>query len=336
LTLIGSIGILSAFALFNPATPAPSRAEARVQRAPALVAGPGRVEPVSEQIAVGAGLADLISSIAVAEGERVRQGQIIATLDDKEYRAQVSAAAARLLHGQSELQRVINGARVQERRAAEAARSEAQAVLKNTATTLERQRSLYRDGLIAREQVERAEREYQVAKAQLEAATEQHSLIAGDAREEDRAAAEATVALAQALLEEGRARLEKTRVRAPVAGIILRVHQRSGEIARPDVPIVTLADDTTLRVRMEVDETDVGLIRTGQPAYVTASAYGQQRFRGVVVRISDVLGRKTIRTDDPGERLDTDVLETLIELDGGQRLPLGLRVDAFIVVRSDP
>jgi HlyD family secretion protein len=333
MTLIGSIGILSAYALVNPTTPAPSTAEARVRVEPALVAGPGRVEPISEQVAVAARLADVITSIRVTEGERLHPGQIIATLDDTEYQAQVSAAAARLRRGQSEFQRLINGPRVPERRASEAAVSEARAVLKNTEITLERQRMLFGDGLIAREQVERAEREYQVAKAQMEAVVEQHSLLVGEPREEDRIAAESTVVLAQAQLDEERARLAKTVIRAPVAGIVLRVHQRPGEIARTELPIVTLADDSKLRVRMEVDETDIGLIRPGQAAYVTAPAYPQRRFRGVVGRISNVLGRKAIRTDAPGERLDMEVLETLIELDDGERLPLGLRVDAFIVLR---
>ena len=43
-----------------------------------------------------------------------------------------------------------------------------------------------------------------------------------------------------------------------------------------------------------------------------------------------MLGRKNVRTDDPAEKVDTKVLETLVELDEGTRLPIGLRVDAFL------
>ena len=49
-----------------------------------------------------------------------------------------------------------------------------------------------------------------------------------------------------------------------------------------------------------------------------------------MVRVGRILGRKNIRTDEPAERMDTKVLETLMELDPGQSLPLGLRVDSFI------
>jgi HlyD family secretion protein len=71
-------------------------------------------------------------------------------------------------------------------------------------------------------------------------------------------------------------------------------------------------------------------VTAGQQAWVTADAYGDRRFAGTVLRVGEVLGRKNIRTDEPGERVDTKVLETLIDLEPGTRLPVGLRVDAFI------
>ena len=74
-------------------------------------------------------------------------------------------------------------------------------------------------------------------------------------------------------------------------------------------------------------------IRVGQRASVTAAAYGGQKFLGRVIRVGQVLGRKNVRTEEPAERVDTKILETLVELDPGQRLPLGLRVDAFLEVK---
>jgi hypothetical protein len=89
-----------------------------------------------------------------------------------------------------------------------------------------------------------------------------------------------------------------------------------------------------LRVRVDVDETDVGKIRLGQRAYVTADAYSNQKFWGQVVRIGQMLGKKNIWRDDPAERVDTKILETLVELDSNQTLPLGLRVEAFILMKN--
>ena len=49
-----------------------------------------------------------------------------------------------------------------------------------------------------------------------------------------------------------------------------------------------------------------------------------------MIRVGEMLGRKNVHTDDPAEKVDTKVLETLVELDEGTRLPIGLRVDAFL------
>jgi HlyD family secretion protein len=68
----------------------------------------------------------------------------------------------------------------------------------------------------------------------------------------------------------------------------------------------------------------------GQTAYVTADAFGARRFRGHVIRVGQVLGKKNVRTDEPTERVDQKILETLLELDDGRELPIGLRVQAFI------
>ena len=54
----------------------------------------------------------------------------------------------------------------------------------------------------------------------------------------------------------------------------------------PD-PIVTIGDKNILRVRMDVDETDVDRAHVGQRVYVTADAYGKQKFWGHVVRVGE-------------------------------------------------
>jgi HlyD family secretion protein len=115
----------------------------------------------------------------------------------------------------------------------------------------------------------------------------------------------------------------------------LRRFHRVGEsvsngATTPD-PIFAIGDTSTLCVRVDVDEDDVSRLAFGQKAYVTADAYGNQRFWGHVVRVGEELGPKNVRTDQPTERVDRKILETLVELDHGVQLPVGLRVNAFIV-----
>jgi HlyD family secretion protein len=297
-----------------------------------LIAAPGRVEAVSEEIRVSSELSGRLHSVPVEEGDRVRKGQVIAQIENADYIARAANAEATLAQRKAELDRTINGARSQERRAAEASLQAAKAVLENARREAERRRSLADREMISRDEAERYERVYQVAQAEYERAAQEFSLVDADARVEDRQKAEAAVAEAEAQLAEARAYLEKTYIRAPLDGVVLRKLRHTGESVSTqfDSPVVTLADDSILRVRLDVDEIDVAHLHVGQPAFVTAEAYGSQRFTGHIIRVGRILGRKNVRTDEPSERVDTKILETLVELDPGQKLPLGLRVDAYV------
>ena len=299
---------------------------------PAPAAGPGLVEPVSEEVRVSAQVGGRLEQVLVDEGQRVTAGQVLAIIDNRDYRARVASARADLALRDAARRRVENGARVQERQEAAADVAEADAVLANATADAERMRGLLRERVISKAESDDAERAERVARARVEAARQRLDLITAGARDEDRAQASADVGLAHARLEDATALFEKTLIRAPIDGIVLRRHRRSGESVSTqfDSPIVTIADDRVRRVRVDVDEADIGRIALGQSAYVTADAFGARRFSGKVVRVGQLLGRKNVRTDEPTERVDTKVLETLLELDDGRELPFGLRVQAFI------
>ena len=307
---------------------------------PNLIAGPGRVEPHSEDIKLGAELSGKLKKILVEEGDQVTRGEVLAELENSDYRAQVNSAEAEVQQREAELRKVVNGARLAERREAMSSVNEAEAVMNNARSEMERRKKLYAAGVISREEADRYAKEYDVAKARFEENRQRHTLVDEAAREEDRSAAEANLAAARARLEQARAVLAKSYVRSPIDGTVLKKHHRAGESVstfstNPD-PIFTLGDTQALRVRVDVDESDVSKLAVGQRAYVTADAYGAKKFWGHVVRVGQEMGPKNVRTDEPTERVDTKILETLVELDGKADLPIGLRVDAFIVDTHEP
>ena len=308
---------------------------ASTRNTPRMIAGPGRVEPSSEDIKIGSELSGRLKSVNVEEGDAIQRGQVLAELENADYRAQVESARANVIAKQAVLRKVINGARRQERDEARSSVNEAKAVTENAKSELHRRQELFSAGVVSREELERYAREADVAQAKYEAAVQQHALVDDRAREEDQSLAEADLQLAQAQLAEAQARYDKTFIRSPIDGTILRKHHRSGESVSnsstvPD-PVLTIGDRKALRVRVDVDETDVSKVNIGQRAYVTADAFGTQKFWGHVVRVGQQLGPKNVRTDEPTEKVDTKILETLVELDPGSHLPDGLRVDAFIV-----
>lgn len=320
------VGRSSVQASVAPANTAASPAAGRV------IAAAGRVEPVSEELKIGSELDGRLRRVPVEEGQAVRAGQVIAELDNADFAARVQLARAQVAERQSELERLVNGSRHQERNEAAAQVREAQVVVDNAKLERERRQGLLDRGAVSRTEFDTVDREYRVARARLEAISERKALVDDVTRPEDIARAKAEVAAAKARLEEAESLLAKTIIRSPIDGVILRKKLRAGESvsSKGEPPVVTLGNLSRLRIRVDVDESDVARLSVGQTAWATAPAYGETRFTGKVVEIGRILGRKNIRTDEPSERVDTKILETLVELDAGQTLPVGLRVDVFL------
>jgi HlyD family secretion protein len=294
----------------------------------------GRIEPASEEIRVAAAMTGRLAEVALDEGQPVSRGQVVATLENDDHLARVQAAVANVGIARAALDRVINGARPSEREEAAAAVREAQAVLARAEREAARQQGLADKRLGSGQDLDNARSDLDVARAQVARSQAHLAVVDSPAREDEQARAEAELALGQARLAEARAIYEKSFVRSPIDGVVLRRFRRAGEQVTEmgDTPILAVGDLSQLRVRAEVDEADIDLLRLGQNAYIEATAYGERRIPGKVVRIGNLMGRKQIVSDDPAERKDSRVLEVLIDLEPGIAMPVGLRVDAFIVL----
>jgi multidrug resistance efflux pump len=221
------------------------------ERSGIVAAGPGRVEAVSEEVRVSAQVSGRLQAVLVEENDRISAGQLVATIDNADYRARVASAEAMVRLREAEAHKVHNGARAQERRDAEAAVREAAAVVDNAQADVGRRRDLYRDAVISRAEIDKAEEAFNVSRAKLDSARERLSLLDAGSRDEDRARADAEVALARAALDEARAVLQKTFIRAPIGGVVLRKHRRAGESVSTqfESPVLTIADRSRLRGR---------------------------------------------------------------------------------------
>ena len=311
---------------------APQGTETTDDRQPvAAVAAPGRVEPRSEEIRVGVDITGKVRALLVGEGERVETSAVLVVLENAEYVARLATARAVVAEKQAALQRVVAGAREQERLEAVAATDEARTIVDNKKADWTRRKGLFEGGVISREESERSEHDFLAADARYRAAVQRQALLFDAARPEDVSRARADLDMALGAVAEAESALAKTVIRSPIAGVVLRTHVRAGETVAPspDLPLVTVADVSSLRVRAEVDEADIGLVYLGQRAWITAPAYGDRRVFGSVVSVAPILGRKKLTRDEPTERIDTKVLEVLVELQPGQQLPIGLRVDTF-------
>ena len=335
--ILMGIGVLtlvaSTWAMTAGRSGAAAAATAPAAKASDVIAAPGRVEAMTESVDISAEITGRLEQVYVDEGDRVNAGQVIATIDPSDARAKLASAEAQLSIAKADLDRLLNGARVEERREADAQRKQAEAAFMQTENERQRRADLFREGFLSQEELERADRDMKLARARLDELTERASVVSASAREDEKARATAAVALAESQVAQSRSMLAKTEIRAPQAGTILRRYRKTGEVVAPEAGtnlIYTMADTSRLRVRVDVDETDVARLAVGQRVEVRADAYGDTRFGGVVSRVGQMLGAKNLRTDRPTEKNDAKILETMVDLDAGVRLPLGLRVDVFI------
>jgi HlyD family secretion protein len=305
------------------------------------IAARGRVEgATSQEIKLASRVVGRLKEVTVNDGDRIAKGQIVAVLENNDLQAQVEQSRASVRHAQAALERLQNGARPEERAASRAAMNEAQAAADNARQNFERSQKLFQEGgIISQSVLDQAERDGKMAKARLESAQENYKLVMAPPRSEDVASAQAELALARAQLAQAQDNYDNTFVRSPVDGVVVKRYMNPGESISYESlyqPIVSVSDTTHLRVRTEIDETDIGKIQIGQHAAIRCDAFRGQTFYGHVVRISGGLGPKKIQTDNPVEKIDMDVLESFVELDPGTPLRVGLRVDVYIeLARKD-
>lgn len=297
------------------------------------VAAAGLVEPRGEERIVIAESVGKLKRVYIDEGDRVTKDQLLAELENSEQAAMVVQAKAIVALREAALTKLKNGARVEERQAAAAALAQSEADLKWRRLELERRESLRnQQAVISQQELDLARGQYDGSVASRDRAKAHLDEINNGARREDIAIAQAQLDQAKGELDRAVALLEKTQIRSPVDGIVLKRELREGESVTTlnPLPLARIGDMSQLFVRAEVDELDIANIAVGQHAVVSADALAGKSFNGKIVRVSKRMGRRQARSDNPAEKQDTRVLEALIALDGEPPLPVGLRVDVKI------
>jgi HlyD family secretion protein len=271
----------------------------------------------------------------------------------------VRQAEASLAGAQARLQQLLAGPRPEEVAQAEQAVRLAQAELDLAQREFERSEQLFKEGLVARQQLDQAEARLRSARAQHQSATERLNQVRSGPTAEQIAEARAAARQAEAALEQARARsledpvreqeiaaaraqvtlarsslfnveqrLAETVIRAPVSGVVAR---RSVEVGQSVIggsvgaTVLTLAVDQPLLAKVMVDEGDVARVRPGLRVEIRAEGLPDDRFTGRTLAVS------------PNAQTVSNVVqyEVTVQVEDPQRLlRLGMSVDAEFIVTS--
>lgn len=225
---------------------------ASIERGPLsrLVTATGTVNPMST-VQVGSYVSGPIKALFADFNSPVTQGQRVAQIDPRPFLVKVKQAAANL---------ATAGAQVEKD----------QADLDFKRQVLRRSRELFERNLIARQEAEAAERDYEQARAQLQL---------DQARVEQNAAA----------LEEARINLGYTDITSPVDGVVVSRNVDVGQTvaASFQTPVLFLIaqDLTKMQVNSNVSESDIGVVAEQQRVFFTVDAYPERKFWGAVTQV---------------------------------------------------
>jgi membrane fusion protein, multidrug efflux system len=240
----------------------------------------------ADQISIASHIAGYVQSIPVRDNETVKQGQLVATIRDDDYRAKVASAEAAVATAQSAVDVLAGQAilQIQKIAAASAEVRAAEAGLIQTRLQHARQRALIGDGTTSERELESAEADedrLSAARDQkaAELAAEQQMLqvIRTEGLE-----AQQTVKTKQAELELARIDLGYTRIVSPAAGQLSERASLPGEYVTPGTKIGLVVPLPNVWVVANFRESQMAHMYPGQPAVVTVDSVPDTRFRGTV------------------------------------------------------
>ncbi len=272
----------------------------------------------TDDVVVSPQVGGRLDSLAVVEGDSVREGQLVAVIAP----AELAADRAFYAHNADALASQIT-ARQADLAAAEAQASEARATLAKARRTFERDSSVVGAGGITREALDQAHAAAEVAGARADAAEKQvvaaRSALAAARQQRDAAAAEVTKA---------DVRLGYSEVRAPIPGIVDVRAVTRGEVVSAGQPIVTLVDPDDLWVRADVEESYIDRIRIGDTLRVRLPS-GEVRQGKVFYRGVDA--DYATQRDVSRTKRDIKTFEVRLRVDNGDRR-LALGMTAYVLL----
>ncbi|MBD3730961.1 MAG: HlyD family efflux transporter periplasmic adaptor subunit [Sphingomonadales bacterium] len=226
-----------------------------------------------------------IAEMAVDEGDRVKQGDILARLDLDPLNNRLAETDAQIGVAEANLAKLRNGSRPQEIAQAQARYSAAQAELTRARAEYDRRRPLVESGAISRSLWDQTTAQLRAAQAQAAEAQQALSLVRQGPRAEDIAAARAQLGSAQAMRNSIRTDIEDTALVAPESGVVMTRAVEPGAVVQPTQTVLSLSIDRPLRVRGWIGEPDMWRISPGMAVEVSTDG-NPRTYKGKIASIS--------------------------------------------------
>ena len=241
-----------------------------------------------------------VTQMLVAEGARVKQGELIATIDDSRYAARLAEARQRAQSLEADLARLMHGSRPEEIARTQAVMEGLRAIYENAKAVYARTAELLPQGVASTEDRDNAQAQLRSARGSYEAAKQAYMLAVKGPRAEDIAAARHAYEAAAAAAALAQREFADTRLYAPVDGVVEDRILQPGDMASPGIPVYTIALTEPLWVRAYAPESELGRIRLGMPATIGTDSYPGRVYHGWIGYLSPTseFTPKTVETPE--------------------------------------
>lgn len=273
-------------------------------------------------------VAGRIERIFVREGDWVREGQVLAQMDDQVVRLQAEQAAGALSAAQAQFEKARKGVRSEELQNAEASLAQAEKDLATAEQNFQRSERLFKEGAISRSKFEDGQRQFQNAQTQVDNARRSVQMMQKGASSEELGMAESQVKAVQAQYDLAMLQLGYAQVTTPIAGRVAKVHTDQGNMAAQTTPLVTVVQEDPILVKIPMPEKYYGDVKARSAfieARVSPNALPGETFAGRVSAVSS--------TVDPASR--TFTVEVSLG-NGGGKLHSGMYAGVDLIMERIP
>ncbi|MCA9599208.1 MAG: efflux RND transporter periplasmic adaptor subunit [Myxococcales bacterium] len=278
-----------------------------------------------------------VMRVHVREGMRVKAGDLLAEIEPAVVKEEVERREAELRSLSSTASAIASGARRQEVEALEAELRGAKEELSLAKKRAAREEKLQASGASTASQLDEAKSAVRIAEARVESLGARISLAKAGGRPSEVRAAKARSAAAAAAVKQAEQELDKTKIVAPIPGVVLarRVDPGdtlTGTAAGTQPAAFEIADTSRVELRLEIEEVDAMRVTPGLA--VTLRMPGQPEVIGqsTVDRVGAQLEHRTIGAFDARERGEGWVRTAWVKWDERRELPIGQRLEATIAL----
>jgi HlyD family secretion protein len=239
-----------------------------------------------------------IEAMNFEEGQSVKKGEVIATLNSTAYIAQLQEIESQVNAQKAKLLKLQNGYRKEQIAQAKATLAQKKALMKHAKKSLERHKELLASNSISQEVYDNVVMQYESAKALHDYALSTLRLLQNGYDKEDVAAAKAQLQALEALRAIRELNVEHTKLLAPSNGVVLTKAYEVGSVVNPSQSVVEMAKSDSYWVRSYLSERYLGLVKVGMRAVVLTDS--ANKYEGVVSYISPLaeFTPKSVQTQD--------------------------------------